>query len=156
MRRGCIGAVMLALGTAAPLSATVQDTWPAATPAVEMVRTVGCAERRPGPPATWWLARAVAPEVVTAAAFNVTQVEEAHTATLGTSVFRLIGEADFLDTAGALASDPRASFATPDTVNATGQLDAGRKVLVKGLLIDAGQEQRINLVSVVRLADTCR
>ncbi len=39
---------------------------------------------------------------------------------------------------------------------ATGQLQNGRKLLVKGLLITVSNEKRLNLVSVQQLADTCK
>ena len=85
-------------------------------------------------------------------------MEKAKGATLGTNVFRLIGETDFLSVEELLKSGERSRFTTADTANASGQLRAGRKVLVKGLLVvsgDAGGEQRINLMSVVSLADSC-
>jgi hypothetical protein len=40
--------------------------------------------------------------------------------------------------------------------NATGQLQHGRKLFVKGLLIAAPNEKRLNLVAVQQLADTCK
>ena len=40
-------------------------------------------------------------------------------------------------------------------VNATGELVAGRTVLVKGLLIEANAPARINLLVVVALSDGC-
>lgn len=85
-------------------------------------------------------------------------MEKAKGATLGTNVFRLIGETDFLSVEELLKSGERSRFTTADTANASGQLRAGRKVLVKGLLVvseDVGGEQRINLMSVVSLADSC-
>ena len=56
-----------------------------------------------------------------------------------------------------LLSDPRrAEFTRPEVANATGQLQDGRKLLVKGLLITAPNEKRLNLVAVQQLAETCK
>jgi hypothetical protein len=126
-----------------------------AKPQVNIVQSVGCAEQKPGSPSTWWLNRAAEPEVGPPGPFHITQVDKAKTSALGTRVFRLIGEADFLDAEGLLQSGQRAQFTTPETANASGQLRAGRKVLVKGLLIESADQPRINLMSVVSLAETC-
>ena len=124
---------------------------------VEVVQTVGCVERRKGEPAAWWLTRAAAPTVTRAGVFNRVQVDEAKkTATPGTGEFQLVGVADFLDADGLLRSGDRARFTKPEPLNATGELREGRTVLVKGLLVDAGAEPRINLMAVVGIADTCR
>ena len=66
-----------------------------------------------------------------------------------------MGVADFLGAEALLRSFDRSSFTTPDQVNATGELRAGRTVLIKGLLIESDDTARINLLSVVGLADTC-
>ena len=63
--------------------------------------------------------------------------------------------ADFLDAESLLKSGQRKDFTSSETVNATNQLRAGHRVLVKGMLIDAPDQKRINLLSVVALADTC-
>jgi hypothetical protein len=123
---------------------------------VEIVQTIGCVERRTGEPPTWWLMRAQAPTVTREGVFNRAQVEEAtKAATSGPREFRLVGVADFLDAEGLLRSGNRAQFTKPDQVNATGELREGRTVLVKGLLINAGAESRINLLAVVGVADSC-
>jgi hypothetical protein len=126
-------------------------------PKVDVVQTVGCVERRGGPQPTWWLTRAATPTVSRVGVFNTLQVEEARkTATLGTREFELVGIAEFLDAEGLLRSGDRAAFTTPDQVNATGELRAGRTALVKGLLIEAGAQSRLNLLAVVGMAETCR
>ena len=151
-------AVALAIGTLWSPRMVAQNAEAAkAKVKVEVVQTVGCAERRNGEPPTWWLTRAAAPTVTRAGVFNRVQVDEAKkTSTLGTREFHLVGVADFLDADGLLRSGDRARFTKPDEVNATGELREGRTVLVKGLLIDAGAESRINLLAVVGIADTCR
>ena len=124
-------------------------------PQVEIVQSVGCAEERAGDSATWWLTRAVDPTVTRAGVFNENQVEEAKLTELGSGSFQLIGVADFLDAESLLRFGDRAQFTTADQVNATGELREGRMVLVKGLLIEDGVDQRINLLAVVALADGC-
>ena len=123
-------------------------------PAVEIVHTVGCVERRLGE-AEWWLARAAEPTVSEAGVFNDDEVDEARAQALGTDVFQLVGVADFLGAEALLRSFDRSSFTAPDQVNATGELREGRTVLVKGLLIETDDAARINLLAVVGLADTC-
>ena len=123
-------------------------------PAVEIVHTVGCVERRTGD-AEWWLARAAEPTVSGPGVFNEDEVDEARELAPGTRAFHLVGVADFLGAEALLRSFDRAAFTTPDQVNATGELRAGRRVLVKGLLIAAEAVERINLLAVVGLADAC-
>ena len=78
------------------------------------------------------------------------------TLSLGSNAYQLIGVADFLDKDGLLQEGQRSQFTTRDTANASGQLRAGRKVIVKGLLIDADGQRRINLTQVVSVSDTCQ
>jgi hypothetical protein len=134
-------------------------------PKVDIVQTVGCAERKSGNDPggrgprserdTWWLVRAADPRVAPAGMFSSTQIEAAKNAAPGTQIFQLIGVADFLDTEGLLGSGQRKEFTTPETANATGALRQGHKVLVKGLLIDTETPNRINLLAVIGLADMC-
>lgn len=123
-------------------------------PKVEIVHTVGCVERRIGD-AEWWLTRAAEPTESDPGVFNEDEVDEAREQALGTLEFQLVGVADFLGAEALLRSFDRAAFTTPDQVNATGELRAGRTVLVKGLLIEAAEVARINLLAVVGLADAC-
>jgi hypothetical protein len=123
-------------------------------PAVEIVHTVGCVERRAGE-AEWWLARAAKPTVTEVGVFDEDEVDEARAEALGTNAFQLVGVADFLGAEALLRSFDRSSFTTPDQVNATNELRAGRTVLVKGLLIESDDAARINLLAVVGLADDC-
>ena len=119
-------------------------------PTVEIVHTVGCVERRTGD-AEWWLARAADPTVTRPGVFNQDDVDEAREQALGARAFHLVGVADFLGAEALLRSFDRSSFTTPDQANATGELRAGRRVLVKGLLVAAGEVERINLLAVVGL-----
>jgi hypothetical protein len=122
-------------------------------PKVDIVQTVGCAERKSD---IWWLTRAAEPRTTTGGIFNSNQVEAAKSTGLGTQSFQLVGTADFVDPEELLRTGQRKEFTTPENVNATGQLRAGRKVLVKGLLVPAADATRINILSVVALADSCQ
>jgi hypothetical protein len=153
--RAAIGAaIAISMCGAAMLSAQRGRGASGDKPKVDIVQTVGCAERKAGNPDTWWLNRAADPRASAPGMFNTTQVGEAKAATLGANVFQLVGVADFLDADGLLASGRRKEFTTRETANATGQLRPGHKVLVKGLLIE-GDPKRINLMSVVGVGDTC-
>jgi hypothetical protein len=124
-------------------------------PKVDVVQTVGCAEHRDGTPGTWWLARAADAATAQPGIFNTTQIDAAKARPAGANTFQLVGVADFLDTEGLLNSGQRREFTTPETANATGELRAGARVLVKGMLVVDGEAKRINLLAVIRLADSC-
>ena len=124
-------------------------------PQVEIVQTVGCAEQRSNGGATWWLTRAAAPAESGPGPFEAPQVDAARNQETGSREFQLIGFAEFVDPESQLAWADRALFTTEEQVNATGDLRQGRFVLVKGLLIEADGSARINLLSVVGLADSC-
>ena len=124
-------------------------------PKVDIVQTVGCAERKGGAPETWWLGRAGETRPTQAGVFSGSQINASKTIPLGTGTFQLVGVADFLDKEGLLRSGRRQEFTTADTANAAGELRDGRKLLVKGLLVDAGDVKRINLLAVIALAESC-
>jgi hypothetical protein len=124
-------------------------------PAVDVVQTVGCVERRDGNPETWSLTRAADPRTVQPGVFSTGQVDAAKGAPLGANTFQLIGVADFLDTEGLLKSGRRREFTSAQSANATGELRTGRKVLVKGMFITSTDPKRINLLNVVALSDSC-
>jgi len=128
---------------------------PGVKPAVDVVQSLGCVERRDGNPETWWLTRAVDPRVTQPGVFSTTQIDAARGLPLGGNAFQLVGVADFLDTDGLLKSGRRREFTTAQNANATGEIRAGRKVLVKGMFIASGETKRINLLNVVGLADSC-
>lgn len=151
--RAAVAVVLIAVGYLPPFAFSQDE--PASTrtqPQVDIVQTVGCVERRGG---NMWLAGASDPAVIGRGVFNETQVEEARKTAPGTGAFQLIGEAEFLSAEGLLRTAERAVFTTPEQVNATGGLREGRRVLVKGLLIDTERESRINLLAVVALSETC-
>ena len=80
---------------------------------------------------------------------------EARSAQLGSRELQLVGVADFLDAESLLRFGERARFTTPEQANASNQLREGSTVLVKGLLIEGGPVDRINLLTVVALTDGC-
>jgi hypothetical protein len=125
---------------------------PAQKPKVDIVQSVGCAERKSG---QWWLTRATQAKASEGSFFNAIEVEEVRRLALGTNTYQLIGVADFLDTDGLLREGQRSQFTTRETANASGQLREGRKVVVKGLLIVASERPRINLTQVVSVSGTC-
>ena len=128
----------------------------AGTPKVGVVQSIGCAERRNGSPATWWLTRAAEPTATETTFFNAAEVEQARQLALAANAYQLIGVADFLDNEGLLQDAQRSQFTTRESANGSGQLRTGRKVVVKGLFIDAGGQKRINLTQVISVADTCQ
>jgi hypothetical protein len=123
-------------------------------PKVDIVQTVGCVEHRTANGGQWWLARAADPAVSREGVFTTADIDAAKKAARGTRAFRLIGEADYLDAEGLLKTQRRAEFTSPDQANAPGVLREGRTVLVKGLLV-TGSEERINLLQVAPIADSC-
>jgi hypothetical protein len=124
-------------------------------PTVEVVQSVGCVERKQGNPDTWWLSRASEPRVTQPGVFAVSQIDAARRVELGSSTFQLVGVADFLDADGLLKSGQRREFTNAQNANATGELKAGRKVLVKGMFITRGDTKRINLLNLISLAESC-
>jgi hypothetical protein len=147
--------IAMILGTAAGSQAGQQPPLPSgAKPKVDIVQTVGCVEHRTAGGGQWWLTRAAEPIVSREGVLTTADLEAARKMPQGTQAFRLIGEAEHLDAEGLLRTQGRTEFTTAEQVNATGALRHGRTVLVKGLLI-TGEEERINLMAVAPLAETC-
>ena len=84
------------------------------------------------------------------------EIEEAKQKKLGTNRYTLIGTLDFLTKEELMKDEVRRQFTRPEVANATGQLQNGKKLAVRGLLITAPNEKRLNLVSVQQLSDTCK
>jgi hypothetical protein len=84
------------------------------------------------------------------------EIEEAKKKALGNNRYKLLGTLDFLTKEELLKDPQRAKFTRPEVANATGQLQDGRKLFVKAMLITVPNEKRLNLVSVQQLADTCK
>ena len=122
-------------------------------PKVPIVSVVGCASHMPD--GTWMLMKATVGVESKVLFMSEKEIEEARKKPLGNNQYKLLGTLDFLTKEDLLSDPRRAEFTRPEVANASGQLQNGRKVLVKGLLITVSNEKRLNLVSVQQLADTC-
>lgn len=144
--------LVLCLIATAELSS--QQRRPENKPVMDLVTVVGCAARGEG--GAWMLNNAGAAEVTKVAYISKPEVEAARKKPLGRDRYRLIGTADFV-TIDELLKDPvRSQITDRAGANATGQLQEGRKIVIKGLLINAPQEKRLNLTAVQQLADNCK
>jgi hypothetical protein len=123
-------------------------------PTVPIVSAIGCALRTPD--GTWMLTNATDGIETRVLFASAKEIEEARKKALGSNRYRLLGTPEFLTKEELLKSGQRAEFTRPDVANGTGQLQDGRKLFVKGLLITAQNEKRLNLVAVQQLADTCK
>ncbi len=152
-----LSVVTFAIGFGLPFGAPAQtgERAPGTKPKVDVVRSLGCVDRKNGNPTTWWLSSAADPTVTQSSLLNTTEVEQSKIQALGRNTFQLVGVADFLDTEALLQQAQRSQFTTRETANATGQLRTGHKVIVKGLLIEVDGQKRINLTAVLDLGDTC-
>ena len=123
-------------------------------PKAPLVSVVGCASRTAE--GTWMLTNATDGIESKVLFMSAKEIEEAKKKALGNNRYKLLGTPEFLTKEELLQDKQRAQFTRPQVANATGQLQDGRKLIVKGLLITAQNEERLNLVSVQQLADTCR
>ena len=123
-------------------------------PKVPLVSVVGCASHMAD--GTWMQTKATDGVESKVLFMSAKEIEEAKKKPLGSNQYKLSGTVDFLTKEDLLNDARRAEFTRPEVANASGQLQDGRKLLVKGLLITASNEKRLNLVSVQQLADTCR
>jgi hypothetical protein len=123
-------------------------------PKAPLVSVVGCAAHSAD--GTWTLTNATDSVESKVLYMSAKEIEDAKKKALGKNQYKLLGTLEFL-TKEELLKDPlRAKFTRPDVANATGQLQDGRKLFIKGLLITAPNEKRLNLVAVQQLADTCK
>jgi hypothetical protein len=150
-RVGC-AAFALAISSIDPAVAAAQA--PADKPAAPLVAAVGCAQR--SPQGVWTLANAADMGETRVLFLTAKEMEAARTLSLGQGRYVLVGTADFVTKEELLKSGQRAEFTRPEIANATGQLQQGRKLLVKGLLTASANERRLNLVAVQQLAETCK
>ena len=150
--RFLMATVVVAIVCGSSLDAAAQE--PDQTkPTVPVMQAIGCAETDGG---LWFLTRATDPKDTEHPFATFVEVEAAREASLGSNRIQLVGVTDFLDAETLLSLHQRAEFTAPESVNATGQLSDGHKVVVKGLYITSVEPHRINLTSVFSLADTCR
>jgi hypothetical protein len=150
-RTACGILALAACASSAGLDAGQADV---AKPTVPLVSAVGCAQRTAE--GAWTLTNASDPVEVRVLFMSAKEVEAGRKQALGTNRYTLIGTPEFLTKDELLKSGQRAEFTRPEVANATGQLQHGRKLLVKGLLITAQNERRLNLVAVQQLADICQ
>jgi len=123
-------------------------------PKAPIVSVVGCASRTAE--GTWMLMNATDGIESKVLFMSAKEIEEARKKALGNNRYRLLGTPEFLTKEELLKQGQRTEFTRPEVANATGQLQDGRKLIVKGLLITAPNEKRLNLVAVQQLADTCK
>ena len=123
-------------------------------PKVPLVTVVGCARRSAG--GSWMLTNATNGIETRQLFMSAKEIEEARKSALGSNSYRLLGTPEFLTKEELLNQEQRAQFTAPQVANATGQLQDGRKLVVKALLVTATNEKRLNLVAVQQLADTCK
>lgn len=145
---------MLALAACGIGRAAAASQAPADKPAAPLVSVVGCAER--SAQGVWTLTSATDGAETRVLFLSAKDIEDARKRALGTGRYVLVGTPEFLSKDELLKAGQRAEFTRSDVANATGQLQQGRKLLVKGLLITAANERRLNLVAVQQLADTCK
>jgi hypothetical protein len=122
-------------------------------PSTPIVSVIGCGSRTAE--GAWMLTNAtdgVASRVLFA---SDEELQEAAQQALGSKDYVLVGTTDFLTQEDLLNHPQRAQFTRPAVANATGQLQDDRKLFVKGLLITAPNEMRLNLVAVHQVAETC-
>jgi hypothetical protein len=154
--KGCEAFGVLALvvcGLTASLSAQRQDS-DASKPKAPLVSVVGCAARTAE--GTWMLTNATDGIESRVLFMSAKEIKEAKKKALGNNRYKLLGTPEFLTKEELLKNGQRADFTRPEVANATGQLQDGRKLIVKGLLITVPNEKRLNLVAVHQLADTCK
>jgi hypothetical protein len=152
-RRGLGVLALLLVGLTAGVRGQQQES-DLSKPKVPIVSVVGCASRTAE--GIWMLTNATEGIESKVLFMSAKEIDEAKKKTLGNNRYKLLGTAEFLTKEDLLKHGERAEFTRPEVANATGQLQDGRKLMVKGLLITAPNEKRLNLVSVQQLADTCK
>jgi hypothetical protein len=153
--KGCraLGALAL-VGCAVPGIRAQQQQDDLSKPKVPMVSVIGCASRTAE--GKWLLTNATEGVETKQLFMNAKEIDEARKQALGSNRYVLLGTPEFLSKEELLKQGQRAEFTRPQVANATGQLQDGRKLMTKGLLITASNEKRLNLVAVQQLADTCK
>jgi hypothetical protein len=146
-----VAAVLIPMwGLAAVAQAQKSDT---AKPKAQLVSVVGCAGRTPD---NGWILTKASQPIETPRLFSSTkEIEEAKKAAFGNNRFKLVGTAEFVTKEELLKTQQRGEFTRPEVANATGQLQEGKKLVMKGLLITEGNEKRLNLVSVQQTGLPC-
>ena len=149
----CRAFVGLAVACGVAAGVGVAQTPDESKPKVPLVSVVGCANRMPD--GTWMLINSTEGIETERLYSSEKEIEEARKTKFGDHRYKLIGIAEFLTKEELLRHLQREEFTRPEVANATGQLQHGQKLVVKGLLITASNERRLNLVSVQQLGYTC-
>jgi len=149
-----LACALLALAVCGAGAAAGAPQAPTDKPAAPLVAVIGCAQR--SPQGVWMLTSATDGIDTRTLFLSAKEIEEARKKALGSHRYVLLGTPEFLSKEELLKTGQRAEFTRPEVANATGQLQQGRKLMVKGLLITAPDERRLNLVAVQQLAETCR
>ena len=145
----------LVLGGALTGSIIAQQQQPdSSKPKVPLVSVVGCGSKTAD--GAWMLTNATEGTEIQQLFTSSKEIEEAKKKPLGTNRYKLIGTAELLTPEELLKQQQRSEFTRKEAANSTGQLQDGRKLVVKGLLITAPNEKRLNLVSVQQIAETCK
>ena len=152
-RRGFGVLVLLLSALTAGIRAQQQES-DLSKPKAPIVSVVGCASRTAE--GSWMLTNATEGIESKVLFMSAKEIEEARKKALGNNRYRLLGTPEFLTKEELLKQGQRTEFTRPEVANATGQLQDGRKLIVKGLLVTAPNEKRLNLVAVQQLADTCK
>ena len=154
--KGCraLGVLALVLGGLTAGARAQQQGSDLSKPKVPVVSVVGCASRTAD--GTWMLTNATDGIESKVLFLSAKEIEESRNKALGKNQYKLLGTPEFLTKEELLKSGQRAEFTRPEVANATGQLQDGRKLIVKGLLITDPNEKRLNLVAVRQLTDTCK
>ena len=151
--RTAIGVLALVVcGWPSGISAAQQQS-EVSKPTTPIVSVVGCASRTAE--GTWVLTHATDGTDAKRLFATAGELEEAKTAALGNNTYVLLGTADFLTKEELLKHGQRAEFTRPEVANASGQLQDGRRLFVKGLLLTTPSEKRLNLVAVHQVTDSC-
>jgi len=145
---------VLAIACASSVVGLAQGTSSAPKPKVPVVTVVGCANRAAD--STWQLTRATAATEVRQGYFTTSEIEAAKKQPYGIERYRLVGTAEFVTKEELLKTQQRGEFTRPEVANATGALQTGRKVAVKGLLITTSGGRTLNLLAVQNLDDACK
>ena len=152
MRNPFVLGATLSVVTVVAATAQAQPK-PADKPKSPIVIVSGCA--KPGAnPGVWTLSNVGERTEAPAPALNKDEQDAAARRTLGSDTYELVGVADFIPTEMSQSVGSRKVILTRERVNTTGKLQAGHKVIVKGLFI-AGSPNRVNVTSVADVAATC-
>lgn len=124
-----------------------------ASPKIPIVTAVGCVSVRAD--GAEMFTKASSAEISTIVHADAREIAEARHKPLGINQYRLIGTAEFSSERELLSQGQRAQFTRESTANVTNSLHDGHKLFIKALAIP-GADARLNILSALTLADTCK